>query len=263
MTTMPDDKQLPPDGRLDRATDPEYAAISSLAVLGMAFSLLGVLAVLRPEFIVLPAMGLVLGLAAVRKIRRSEGVLAGRGIAVGASLLGGLVLVGAASYHLHAWLSESRVYEDLSSRSLEITDDLLAGRYEKVYNMLPEEFRRQEGRGPEELRAHIAPALKDAGSVVRRSLMSLQIVRLEDGTVFAPAKVHVELERRYVEFKIVFMESPSGTWNFVGVGAGETWESQVKFQPPEPEGPSPPEKPPPAPQPEKPPEKPPPPAAKP
>ena len=250
MTPMPDDQQLPPDGQLDRAMDPDYAAISTQAVLGLVFSLLGALAILIPPLVVLPLLGLVLGLVALRKIRRSEGVLAGRGIAVAASILGGLALVGSTSYHLHAWLSGRRVLEDLSNRSIEITDDLTAGRYDKVYNMLPEEFRRQQGRGPEEFRASVAPALKDAGSVVRRFLLSLEFVPMEDGTVLAPARVRVELERRYVEVKLIFMESPRGTWDLVGVGAGETMDSAFKFAPPEPQRQEPPEGPPPAPAPE-------------
>ena len=235
MTPMPDDQQLPPDDQLDRAMDPEYAAISTTAVLGLAFSLLGALAVLIPPLVVLPVLGLVLGLVAFRKIRRSEGVLAGRGIALTASILGGLALVGSTSYHLHAYLGEQRVLEDLSNRSIEITDDLVAGRYDKVYNMVPEEFRRQQGGGLDGFRARIAPALAGAGSVVQRFLLSLEIVTTEDGMVLAPARVRVELEQRYLEFKLVFRESPTGMWELLGVGAGETLDSQIKFVPPEPE----------------------------
>ena len=246
MTTVPDDKQLPLNGQLDRAMDPEYAAISTMAVLGLASSLVGALAFMLPPLIVLPAMGLVLGVLALRKIRRSEGVLAGRSIALAACIVGALVLAGSTAYHLHSWLSERQVLDDLTNRSYAITDDILAGRHDRVYNAMPEEFRRQQGRGAEDFRAHIAPALAGAGSVVRRVLLSLEIVRLEDGTVVAPAKVHVELERRYLEFKIVFKESPAGTWDLAGVGVGETFESQTKFAPTEPEVTPPPENPAPA-----------------
>ena len=245
MTTMPDDKQLPLDGQLDRALDPDYAAISTLAVLGLASSVLGMLSFVALSLTVLPAIGLALGLLALRKIRRSEGILTGRGIAMAASVLGALVLVGSSGYHLQGWLSEHRVLEDLSNRSYEITDDILAGRYEKVYNMIPEEFRRRHGRGPEAFRAQVAPALTGAGSVLRRTLMSLEIVPTTDGAIVAPAKMRIELERRYVELQIAFMKSPAGTWDLVGAGAGETLESQFKFASEEPEPKEPPPSPPP------------------
>jgi hypothetical protein len=245
MTTPPNNQQLPLDGQLDRAMDPEYAAISTMAVLGLASSLVGALAFMLPPLIVLPAMGLVMGVLALRKIRRSEGILAGRSIALAACMVGALVLAGSTAYHLHNWLSERQVLNDLTNRSYAITDDILAGRYDRVYNAMPEEFR-QEGRGAEDFRAHIAPALAGAGSVVRRVLLSLEVVRLEDGTVVAPAKVHVELERRYLEFKMVFKKSPAGTWDLAGVGVGETFESQAKFAPEEPEVTPPPENPAPA-----------------
>ena len=119
------------------------------------------------------------------------------------------------------------------------------------------------GGGLDGFRARIAPALAGAGSVVQRFLLSLEIVTTEDSMVLAPARVRVELERRYLEFKLVFRESPTGTWELLGVGAGETLDSQIKFAPPESESKEPPESPPPAPKPEKPAEKPPPSAAKP
>ena len=245
MKAKPSQQPLPPDGQLDRALDPEYAAISTMAVLGLVAGVLGLLSFEMMPLVVLPALGLMMGLLALRKIKRSEGVLAGRGIAMAASVLGALVLTGSAGYHLQGWLSERRVLEDLSNRSYEITDDILAGRYEKVYNMIPEEFRRQRGRGPEAFRAQVAPALTGAGSVLRRTLMSLEIVATTDGAIVAPAKMRVELERRYVELQIAFMKSPAGTWDLVGAGAGETLESQFKFASEEPEPKEPPPSPPP------------------
>jgi hypothetical protein len=243
MKAKPSQPPLPPDSPLDRAMDSEYAAISTLAVLGLVFAVLGALSLVALPLMVLPALGLVLGLLAIRKIRRSEGILTGRGIALAASVLGALALAGSAAWHLQGWLSEQRAYEELSNLSYEITDDILAGRYEKVYNMIPEEFRRRQGRGPEDFRSHIAPLLADAGSVVRRTLMSLEIVTADDNAIVAPAKMRVELQRRYLEFQIVFKKSEAGAWELIGIGAGETMDSQFKFAKDDPE---PPKSPPPA-----------------
>ena len=245
MTTRPDDKPLPQDGQVDRALDPEYAAISTMAVLGLVAGVLGLLSFQMMPLIVLPALGLVMGLLALRKIKRSEGILTGRGIALGAAVLGGLVLAGAGGYHLQGWLSERRVLEDLSNRSYEITDDVLAGRYDKVYNMIPEDLRRRQGGSPAAFRAHVAPGFAGAGSILRRTLMSLKFASAEDGSLLASATMRVELERRYLDVQIVFRQSSAGTWDLIGVGVGETFESQIKFAPDEPEPKSPPKAPPP------------------
>jgi hypothetical protein len=247
MKTNPSRQRLPPDGQLDRALDPEYAAISTAAVLGLVSGVAGLLSFVVLPLVVLPAVGLALGLLAIRKIRRSEGILAGRGIAMAASVLGAFVLVGSTAYHAQGWLSERRVLEDLSNRSYDIMDDILAGRYAKVYNMIPEDFRRQQGRGPEEFRSHVEPVLAGAGSVLRRTLMSLEIIRTDDGAIVAPAKMRMELERRYLDFQFVFKQTPEGMWDLIGIGASETFESQVKFAPDEPEPKEPPKNPPPTP----------------
>ena len=234
----------PADGQLDRATDPEYAAICTKAVLALAFSIVGVAALLVAPFIVLPLAGLVLGLIALRQIKRSEGVLAGRGIALAAIGAGAAVALAASAYHANNWWKEHRMFTDLKDRSYEIVDDLVAGRYAEVYAMMPEEFRRRAGTGPEQFRARMAPLLKDAGQVVRRALISLQVLQTEDGQVLAPADMRVELERRYLQFTLWFKQMPDTTWELVGVSGDQTFDSLGKFgqpseAPAEPAGPAP------------------------
>lgn len=229
MTSKPHNAEVARDGGLDRATDPEYAAISTKAVLALVLSLAGAGAFLAAPMLVLPMMGLVLGFAALRQIRRSEGVLAGRGIALGAVAAGTAVLVAATAYHAGAWLEEDRMFSALESRSYEITDDIIADRYAEVYAMMPEEFRGQAGAGPEPFRARMAPLLKGAGSVLRRSLVSLQVHQTESGQTLAPAEMRVELERRYLQFTIWFQQMPDGQWELVGVAGTETFESLGKF----------------------------------
>jgi len=235
MTSKPHNADPIQDGALDRAADPEYAAISTLAVLAVGFSLVGAVALLAVPFIVLPLVGLLLGLLALRQIRRSEGVLAGRGIALGAVAAGAAILAAATAYHGSAWLEKHRMFSDLESRSYEITDDIIADRYAEVYAMMPEKFRGQAGAGPEQFRARMAPLLGGAGSVLRRSLVSLQVLQTEGGQTLAPAEMLVELERRYLQFTLWFQQRPDGQWELVGVAGAETFASLGKFGSPEPE----------------------------
>jgi hypothetical protein len=235
MTKNPDPAGIVRDGGLDRATDPEYAAISTKAVLALVLSLVGAGAFLAAPVLVLAMMGLVLGLAALRQIRRSEGVLAGRGIALGAVAAGAAILAAATAYHGSAWLEKHRMFSDLESRSYEIADDIIADRYAEVYAMMPEKFRLQAGAGPEAFRARMAPLLGGAGSVLRRSLVSLQVLQTEGGQTLAPAEMRVELERRYLQFTIWFQQRPDGQWELVGVAGAETFASLGKFGSPEPD----------------------------
>jgi len=235
MTSKPHNAEVARDGGLDRATDPEYAAVSTKAVLALVLSLAGAGAFLAAPMLVLAMMGLVLGLAALRQIRRSEGVLAGRGIALGGVAVGAAILVAATAHHASVWLGEHRMLSALESRSYEIADDLIADRYAEVYAMMPEKFRGQAGTGPEQFRARMAPLLGGAGSVLRRSLVSLQVLQTEDGQTLAPAEMRVELERRYLQFTIWFKQVPDGQWELVGVAGAETFESLGKFGAPEPD----------------------------
>ena len=228
MTPTPDNPELL-DGKLDRATDAEYAAISTSAVLGLILSLAGAAAMLVVPLIALPVLGLILGIVAARKIRRSQGVIAGRPIAIAAIAIGAILTVAAAALHTSAWLHEREVLTGLETRAYAVVDDCLAERYQKVYEMMPEEFRKRQAAGPNQFRARLAPLLRDAGAVVNRSLMALQIVQNSDGTVIAPAEMRVELERRYLDMTIWFKETPDGNWDLVGVAAQETFDSLTKF----------------------------------
>jgi hypothetical protein len=81
----------------------------------------------------------------------------------------------------------------------------------------------------------MAPLLGGAGSVLRRSLVSLQVLQTEGGQTLAPAEMRVELERRYLQFTIWFQQRPDGQWELVGVAGAETFASLGKFGSPEPD----------------------------
>jgi hypothetical protein len=220
------------DGKLDRAIDAEYAAISTPAVLGLILSIAGASAILVVPLIALPVLGLILGIVADRKIRRSQGVLTGRPIAIAAIAIGAILTVAAGARHASDWLHEREVLTGLETRAYAVVDDCLAERYQKVYETMPEEFRKLQAAGPNQFRARLAPLLRNGGAVVNRSLMSLQIARNPDGTVIAPAEMRVELERRYLDMTIWFKQTPDGNWDLVGVAGQETFDSLSKFPAP-------------------------------
>ena len=222
----------PADGELDRAIDPEYAAVSTRAVLGLLASLAGITGFLAMPLTLLAVLGFFLGLLGLRQIRRSEGVVVGRGIAMAAALLGAAVTLSITSYHGYYWLRDRAIYAEVTVQANAVTDEILAGHYEKVFMMMPEYFRRQQASGPEEFRKTIAPLFENAGKVVSRRLLSLHVVSTADAGLAVPAEVHIEFERRFVVLTIVFAKNPEGQWVVVGVGGAETYESMAKFPAP-------------------------------
>jgi len=221
--------ELPKDGDLDRATDPEYAAVSTMAVIGLVAGVLGLAAVLAAPLVALPLAGFILSVMARRKIRRSEGVLTGLGITTAGILLGAAVTLAASAYHGYTSYGQHRILSDLEGRAYAVTDDLLAGRYDKVYERMPEDFRRQQAAGAQEFRSRFLPLFEGAGDFVQRSLMNLQRVPTDKGEVVAPAEVRVDFQRRSLDLTVWFRQKPQGDWELVGVGGQETFESQVKF----------------------------------
>jgi hypothetical protein len=222
----------PTDDELDRAIDPEYAAISTRAVLGLLASLAGITGLLAMPLVLLSVLGFFLGLLGLRQIRRSEGVVVGRPIALAAALLGAAVTLSITSYNGYYWLRDRAIYDEVKVQANAVTDEILAGRYEKVFMMMPEDFRRQQASGPEEFRKTIAPLFENAGKIVNRRLLSLHVVPTADTGLAVPAEVHIELERRYVDLTLVFVRNADGQWVVFGVGGAETFESMARFPPP-------------------------------
>jgi hypothetical protein len=237
MTATPEKPGLL-DGQLDRATDQEYAAISPMAVVGLVLGILGIAALLAPPLVAMPAIGFILSLIALRRIRRSEGVLAGRGFAVAGIVIGlGLTILGGATHGI-AWYRQQTTLSDLRSRAFQIADDLAAGRYEKAYQMMPSEWRAQQAAGVKEFRNRIGPLFEGAGPLVSRRLMSLQPLPVEEKAkngktveqhFVAPAEMQVDLQHRILAVTLWFGQDPDGRWDLIGVAAEETLESQEKY----------------------------------
>ena len=216
------------NGDLDRATDPEYAAVSTTAVLGLLLSMLGLAALWKIPFLAAPVLGLALSIIALRKIRRSSGVLVGGRLALAGIVIATATIVTAAGYHTRAMLREHRTLHDLQVRASAITDDLLADRYDAVYQRLSAD-------SPQRLipitqfKAAFAGLFEGAGKVTRKKLMSLQLLLSDKGETVAPADIEVELEHRILTLTIWFCQNAAGTWDFYGIGGEETMESLVKF----------------------------------
>jgi hypothetical protein len=230
MTDTPKPDAALRDGELDRATDMEYASVSTLAVLALVAGLAGVVAFWAPPLVGVPVLAAVLGGAALRQIGRSAGVLAGRKPAMAGLMLGVGLALAAGVYHGLAWWNETSTLGTLKARALAVTDDLAAGRYDEVFNQFPEDFRRGVQQSPEEFRRRVGPLFEGAGPVVSRRLDSLLPLEAEGGVAVSPAEMTVEFEKRTLALSVWFQRRPSGEWDLVGIGGQETIESMTRHE---------------------------------
>ena len=243
--------RTPDKSPLDRATDPEYAAVSSAAVIGLVSAVAGVwplllvskqwvepptsardLAVMMAIFVAAPVVSLVLSLVALVQIRRSWGVVTGRRIALAGLATGGLLTAAWAGWLTYEWRVNEQTLRDLEKTAYGILDDLLAGRYEPVYERIPEDFRRRQPAGYRHFHDQMAELFEGAGPVLDRRLLSLRIVNLENGATIAPAEMHVDLERRILQVGLTLGRTPRGTWELLGIQGAPTFESMMKYDNP-------------------------------
>jgi len=214
--------------QLDRATDPEYAAVYPLAAVALIVAALGGAAFLAPPLVAVPVVAIVMGLAALRKIRKSQGVLAGRKLALAGLVFGIATAALGGGYHLSIYLGEQRTLEDLKTQAFETIDEILAGRYEKVFESLPDDsVQRKVGR--ESFCKVISRLFEGGGNLVERDLMTLQILPTERGVLVAPADMRVTLEARILQVTLWFRLEEDSGWELVGVGGQETLESIAKY----------------------------------
>ncbi len=213
--------------QFDRATDPEYAAVCPMAVLAVIVGVLGATAFLVAPLVAVPVVAIVLGLAAHRKIRKSQGVLVGRKLALAGIVLGIATAALGGGYHLSIYLGEQRTLEDLKTQASEMIDDILAGRYKNVFEKLPHDSV-QRKVGVERFGKAMSDLFEGGGNLVQRNLRSLQILPTERGGLVAPAEMCVRLDRRTLQITLWFRQEEDGRWQFAGVGGHETFESIAK-----------------------------------
>ncbi len=259
--------------RLDQALDPEYTAISPLAVLGLIISLFGLwapaamatgwleappdptdLIIKLAVALAAPMAGLLTSSVALVKVRRSEGVLAGEGLAKAGILTGGTVGGLSAVFLAVLYVGVQDRLGDLRDRAYAVTDELLADDYEAVFDRMPPQVQALVGGRPAVLRRYVSPAFEGAGPLQKRELLALRLYEDEErGVMVAPTEVRIEMARRILRLRLRFEEMPDGTWGLVGLRPEETFESQTKYgdlsgpAPGPPPTPSPPQPPPPAP----------------
>lgn len=84
----------------------QYRALSSLAVAGAVLGVVGLLALLDWFLALIPLVGIVVSLLALRRIRTSDGELTGRPAALTGLVLNLLLLPGALGLHTYVYLTE-------------------------------------------------------------------------------------------------------------------------------------------------------------
>ncbi len=212
------------DADLDRAIDAEYAAVSTPAVLGAVCGTLGVTAFLAPPLVAVPVLAIALSLVALRRIRRSRGVLTGGRLALVGLLLGIGLTLGAGGYHAWSWYKTYPTLEPLRRRTHAIMDEITGRRWQEAFERItPQSPQRQAGF--DLFRDRLTGLFAGAGDPVQRDLRALQIFQVETGERVAMAQVWLHLEHRTLEFNLSFQADEEGNWQFVGVAGRETFES--------------------------------------
>jgi hypothetical protein len=237
--------------QLDRATDPEYAAVSSAAAVGLVIAVLGVwplllisnnwieppsslpdLFVTLAVFAAAPLVGLVVSLMAYLQILRSYGVLTGKRLALTGAAVGAALILVWAGWLVYQWRENDRILRELEATAYRITDELIQGRYDDVYQRLPVEFRKRQAGGSRLFRARMKQLFEGAGAVTGRRLMALRVVPTEQGAYVAPAEMRVDLERRILQISLTLGLGMEGKWELIGFGGGPTFESMMKYDNP-------------------------------
>ena len=222
------------DAELDRATDPEYAAVSVTAVLGVVLGALSVVAFLVWPLVAVPVLATAVSLAARRRIRRSHGVLTGRRLALAGLVLGLGLTAASAGYHGWQWYGQHRTLHALRDWTDRLLDQGVAGKYEEVFEQMPAGTPQRKG-GIDLFRRRLDGLFAGAGAVRDRRLRSLQILQAEGGLTVALAEVRLALEQRELQFQVWFQPDAEGRWQFVGLGGRETFASALERDTPGPQ----------------------------
>ena len=227
MSKKPDNQEILADGQLDRATDPEYAAVSPLAIMGLAFSILGLTAFFKPPLVAVPLLGLVVSLTAwpdppVRG--RRDGPVAGPG----GHRPGRGPALASAAYHLETFHEQRQTLHLVEAKASEAIQAIINKDYQKVYLSMPEDFRARQAGTEKDFADRLEAWFKDAGAFKEQNLLALTPVMTKEKRVIQKAEVRVDLQKRSLEFLLWYLQDETGEWRLVGVACGETFDSQVR-----------------------------------
>jgi len=213
-----------PESELDRATDTEYAAVCVLAVLGVVFGALSVLAFLAEPLVAIPILATVLSAVSLRRIRRSRGVLTGARLAVAGLVLGPGLALAAGGFHGWQWYSQYRTLRTIERRAHALTDQVLARQYREVFEQISDDSP-QRRMGFNLFQKCLIGLVAGAGDPAKRELRLLQKLQTDRGRAIALADMWVRMEHRTLEFSLWFAPDEEGRWQFIGIGGRETFES--------------------------------------
>jgi len=221
------------DSELDLATDPQYAAVSVTAVLGVALAVLSVVAFYVWPLVAVPVVAAGISLVGWRRIRRSHGALTGRRLALGGLALGLGIAAASGGYHAWLWYDEHRSLRTLNQWAETLMDQVLAKKYKDVFEQMPPESPQRKADFAL-FRDRLQGLFADAGAVRDRRLRALQILKTEDGVTVAMAEIRLTLEQRELQFRLWFQPGPDGRWQFVGMGGRETFRTAMEHDTPGP-----------------------------
>jgi hypothetical protein len=218
------------DGVLDRATDPEYAAISLMAIMGLVLSMAGLAAFFVPPMIMIPLLGFLVSLAAWRRIRRSQGVLAGQSLARAGMVLGAAMTLTSAALHLELYREERQVYNLVADEARDAVQAIRERNFGKVYTSMPDDFRARQATSVQAFGEGFDAWLKDAGDFKEQNLLSLTPVMTKEKILIQKVIIRTDFQKRSLEFQLWYMPDTTRRWKLIGVACGETFDSQVKNQ---------------------------------
>ncbi|MBN2582622.1 MAG: hypothetical protein JXL80_06105 [Planctomycetes bacterium] len=227
----------------DRAVEPEYAAVSVMAILALILAGIGALALLpkqayvlipglpykAPILLVLPVASFFFALLARRKIVCSEGTLVGLRAANTAVMLSAAFVLGSIGLHGYLQHRQYTLNEAMLADAQHYLDRILQDDYEGVYNemMANNPALAATGLSLKRFRSEIRGVLNSGGDYYGRNLQS-QDVRVPDDPS-QPAEIQGRVVHRFhfkkgaVDLTFVFAQR-NGQWKLMVVGQTVTAE---------------------------------------
>ncbi|MDP6380164.1 MAG: hypothetical protein QF662_02360 [Phycisphaerae bacterium] len=203
--------------QLDRKTDVEYAAVSMAAVFAVIIGALGPLALLIAfiasfEYWLLnlvPLAAAALALVALARIRRSEGTLAGRRLALAGLGLGAVFLLAGLILHTQYHFAQREQKADVLRIAQAQCDDLVAGEPGPIYDRLGEEFRAQGTR--EAFVKHFSRVAEIAGEIHSRRVFTLRLYH-NKGLVTGKAHIRLDGKKQGIDVVVWAERDDAGLW---------------------------------------------------
>jgi len=144
-------KGAPDEAHLDRAVEPEYAAVSIAAIAALVLAVVGLVAFKPsqpplplasrgwfqlPILLLIPVAAVAVALGSLRSIRRSEGTKAGQPLALAALVLALATAAGSTGFHAVRQYREHERMQSLVAASSYWLDLLLREHYRTVFDEL-------------------------------------------------------------------------------------------------------------------------------